>query len=288
MKINKLKLNSNAYPDALRHIPSPPSQLFYMGASLDELLKRPRVAIVGTRRYSSYGKLVTVDLATRLAEQGLLIISGLALGLDAAAHRAALEANGLCLAVLPSPLDNIVPTTNRRLAQQILDKGGALVSEYSPGTPPLKQNFIARNRIVAGLAEVVVITEAGAKSGAIYTANFGLEQGKEVLAVPGNISQLGSKGTNSLVKANKAGILTDYQDVLHALKLEPHKTHARQVKGRNQQEQKVLDLLLQGVNDGFKLLEKSKLATSEFNQVLTMLEITGQIRPLGANQWALY
>ncbi|HTB49147.1 MAG TPA: DNA-processing protein DprA [Verrucomicrobiae bacterium] len=285
MKINKLTLG--AYPEALRHIPSPPAQLFHAGTPLSELMKRPRVAIVGSRSVSPYGKQVTTQLARQLAEQGIVIISGLALGVDGLAHQATLEAGGLAIAVLPSPLQVIAPATNRQLGQAIIERGGALVSEYAEGAFPQKQNFIARNRLVAGLSQAILITEAAEKSGSLHTARFALEQGKDVLAVPGNITGPGSVGANNLIKAGATPV-TSYVDVLHALGLEEHQTAATEVRGRNAYEQRVLDLLLQGVGDGDQLFHQSQLSTSEFNQVLTMLEIGGKIRSLGANHWAIY
>lgn len=279
--------NTEAYPATLNTISSPPAQLYQQGADLLSLMKRPRVAIVGSRNVSPYGRQVTQRLARELAEQGIVIISGLALGVDALAHRAALEVDGLTIAVLPGCLETVYPATNRRLAQDILAQGGALVSEYAAGEPmSYKANFIARNRIVAGLADAVLITEAAEKSGSLHTARFALEQGKDVLVVPGNITSPGSVGTNNLIKAGALPI-TSSQDVLHALGLVCHRTKPTTAKGRNAYEQRVLDLLLQGVNDGNTLLTKSDLTITEFNQTLTMLELGGKVRSLGANQWAL-
>jgi len=286
MNIKKLTLRSPDFPEVLRTIPTAPKGLYYCGESLSKLLKRPRLTVVGSRAISAYGRQVTQELVEKLAEQGMVIVSGLALGVDGLAHRTALSAGGLAIAVLPGPLDRIVPTTNRRLAQDIVDKGGALISEYPPGTPPQKQNFIARNRLMAGLGQAVLITEAAEKSGSLHTARFALEQGKTVMAVPGNINQAGSIGTNNLIKAGAVPV-TSYTDILHAMGLKAHQTHFKSVRGRNAHEQMVLDLILQGVNAGEQLLNKSNLSASEFSQVLTMLEIGGKIRPLGANQWSL-
>lgn len=284
--IYKLTLRSKDFPKVLRTIPSPPKQLYCRGA-LDSLLERPRVAIVGSRSVSPYGRQVTEQLAGALAEQGVIIVSGLALGVDAIAHQAALEAGGLAIAVLPGPVDKIYPVTNTALANEILDKGGALVSEYTTDEFAFKQNFIARNRLVAGLSQAVLITEPAEKSGSLHTARFALEQGKDVLAVPGTITTPTSVGTNNLIKSGATPI-TSYVDVLHVLGMHDHATPAREVRGRNAHEQTVLDLLLKGVNDGEQLLKQSALSISEFNQVLTMLEIGGKIRPLGANHWSLY
>jgi DNA processing protein len=286
MQINKLTPTDPDFPAALLPIASVPSQLFHRGADLTELLKLPRVAIVGSRNVSPYGRQTTLQLATQLAEQGIVIISGLALGVDALAHQAAIEAHGLTIAVLPGSVERFYPATNARLGTAILEAGGAVVSEYPAGTYVYKQNFIARNRLIAGLAQVVVITEAAEKSGSLHTARFALEQGKDVLAVPGNITSPGSVGTNNLIKTG-AHPVTSYKDVLYALGLKEHRLATVEVRGRNQHEQRLLDLLLQGVNDGDILLQRSELTISEFNQCLTMLEMSGKIRSLGANQWSL-
>jgi DNA processing protein len=286
-QIQELKRRDRGFPEVLRQIPSPPKQIFCRGAALDSLLGRPRVAIVGSRRVSTYGRQVTEQLAGKLAEQGVVVVSGLALGIDAIAHQAALEAGGQAIAVLPGPVDKIYPATNQPLADEILAQGGALVSEYAEDTYSFKQNFIARNRLVAGLSQVLLITEAAEKSGSLHTARFALEQGKDVLAVPGNITVPTFVGTNNLIKSGHAAAVTSYVDVLHVLGLPEHATPVREVRGRNAHEQTVLDLLLKGTTDGEQLLRQSKLSISEFNQVLTMLEIGGKIRSLGANHWSL-
>ncbi|MGC1176947.1 MAG: DNA-processing protein DprA [Candidatus Saccharimonadales bacterium] len=286
MIINKLTVTASDFPEVLRQIPSPPKQLYHTGVSLEELLERPRVAIVGSRTISPYGRQVTAQLAGQLAEQGVVIISGLALGVDGTAHHAALEAGGLTIAVLPGPLEKIVPSNHQRLAQQILEQGGALVSEYPTGSIPHKQNFIARNRLMSGLAQAVLITEAAERSGSLHTARFALEQGKDVLAVPGDITRSGSVGVNNLIKSGATPV-TSYLDVLYVLGIEEHQTTAHEVRGRNAHEQRVLDLLLRGINEGELLLQQSELSASQFNQVLTMLEIGGKVRSLGANQWSL-
>ncbi|HYH36366.1 MAG TPA: DNA-processing protein DprA [Candidatus Saccharimonadales bacterium] len=287
MIIKKLTLNTADFPEVLQHIPSPPRQLYVAGAPLEELLKRPRVAIVGARKITPYGKQVTLRLAGELSSRGIVIVSGLALGVDATAHQATLEAGGQAIAVLPSPLEKIVPATNRPLARQILDQGGALVSEYGPDDDTYKQNFIARNRLVSGLADALLIPEAAEKSGSLHTARFALEQGKEVLAVPGNITLPSSVGTNNLLKQGYAALVTSYQDVLHDLGITDTQAGAPRIQGRNQHEQKLLDLLYDGVSDGFQLLAQSKLSVSEFNQSLTMLEISGKIYSLSANHWSI-
>jgi DNA processing protein len=271
----------------LRNIAQKPEILYTIGTPLQELLLKPRVAIVGSRTITPYGKHVTSTLAGKLAEHGVVIISGLALGVDACAHQAALESGGRCIAVLPCPLDNIVPTTNRRLAQAILDGGGTLVSEYAPGAEIFKHNFVERNRLMSGLADAVLITEAAEGSGTLHTADFALDQSKEVLAVPGNITSTNSQGANKIIGSGRAVMVNSYKDVLYALKITDKQIAQTELFGRNPQEQIILDLVQAGVSDGEQLRVGSKLDTSKFNQVLSMLEIRGKIRPLGANHWGV-
>lgn len=285
-EIIHLKSTDKRFPDPLRHILSAPKELYVAGTGLAELLKRPRVAMVGSRKISPYGKAVTAQLASDLAKQGVVIVSGLAFGVDAAAHQAALEAGGGAIAVLPTPLSKIYPASNHQLAETILKQGGALVSEYAPDSEVFKTNFVARNRLIAGLADAVLITEAALKSGSLHTARFALEQGKDVLAVPGNITSETSEGANNLIKAG-AHPVTLYLDVLHVLGLKDKAEH-KTVKGSTEAEQALLDLITTGVSDGEKLQRQSGLDISTFNQTLTMLEITGKIHSLGANSWTIY
>jgi len=286
MKIHKITPKDNAYPERLHNIASPPKILFYVGAPLDQLAERPVIAIVGSRNISPYGRRVTIDLARALAERDITIVSGLAMGVDAIAHHAVVEAEGKAIAILPSGLDRIYPASNHALAKQILSTRGTLLSEYPEGTEPFKQNFVARNRIIAGLANAVLITEAAEKSGSLHTANFALEQGKEVLAVPGNITSPLSVGTNNLIKSGAVPV-TRVEDILFALNIAAEKLPKREVAAANKEEQIVLKLLTAGVSDGTELLTQSALGTALFNQTLTMMEITGKIKAVGNGKWIL-
>lgn len=259
-------------------------QIYIESGNLDDLLARPRVAIVGSRKISAYGRMVTAQFAGELARQGIVIVSGLALGVDAVAHRAALEAGGLTIAVLPSPLDDIYPASHHNLARQIVEQGGALMSEYPSGTPTFKWNFIERNRIVSGISDALLITEAAENSGTMHTARFALEQGKDVLAVPGNITSPTSMGTNNLIKSGAAPA-TNVQDVLDMLGFKAPQITKKQT-GSNELEQCILDLMAADVTDGNELLVRSRLPAEQFNQTVAMLEITGKIHSLGNNQWA--
>ncbi|HEX8762363.1 MAG TPA: DNA-processing protein DprA [Candidatus Saccharimonadales bacterium] len=274
-------------PNVLQQIPDPPERLFLKNSGNNwlECLLAPMVAIVGSRKFSAYGRQVTERLATELAKAGIVIVSGLAMGIDSIAHKAALEVGGRTVAVLAGGLDNIYPAINQQLAGRIVQQGGALLSEYEDGMPALPYQFIARNRLISGLSRAVIVSEAAVKSGSLHTANFALEQGREVLAVPGNITSSGSGGTNSLIKIGATPI-TDIRDVFDVLGI--RKPEQKVVtRGSTPQEQKILDLLRSGQSDGTMLLSASGLQISQYNQTITMLEITGKIRALGNNQWGI-
>ena len=234
---------------------------------------------------SPYGRAVTEQLAGQLAERGITIVSGLALGVDAIAHEAALKHGGLHLAVLANGLDEIYPASNTNLAKRLLEQGGAIISEYPVGTPSLKQNFIARNRIVAGLSNALLIIEATDKSGTLHTARFALEQGRDVLVVPGNITSPNSVGCNQLIKSGATPV-TSVDDILFALGAKNLASTSYVHKGDTADEQAILDLLYNGVSDAHDLLAESKLDPTVFTQTLTMLELSGKIHPLGNNHWA--
>jgi DNA processing protein len=217
----RLALFSDAvYPPWLREIPHPPFALYIRGDST-ALLHNPALAIVGTRRTSSEGKDIARQFARELANAGFSIVSGLAFGVDAAAHEGCLEANGAgansgpAIAVLAGGLRSIYPHNNEHLGRAIIEHGGALVSEYPMGEPPLKQRFIARNRIVSGLARGALIIEAPYKSGALSTARFALEQNRDVFVIPGNIAQANFTGSNLLIQQG-ATLVTSPKDIFES------------------------------------------------------------------------
>lgn len=285
MKVKKVSLHDNSYPERLREISSPPKTLYYLGAEPHSWTARPSVAIVGSRNITPYGRAITEKLASQLAERGITIVSGLALGVDAVAHAAAIAAGGAHIAVLANGLDKIYPASNTNLARKLLASGGTILSEYPETTPSFKQNFVARNRIVAGLADVLLITEATEKSGTLHTARFALEQGRDVLVVPGNITSPNSVGCNNLIKSGALPV-TSVDDILFALHAENLTETTRVHSGDTEEEQAILDLLYQGISDGHALLVQSNLSTEGFTQTLTMLELTGKIHALGNNHWS--
>lgn len=284
MNVNKLTLNSKLLPAEFKHIPNPPVQLFYRG-NLEGFAQAPRLAVVGSRKATPYGRSVTTKLAGDLAAQGIVIVSGLALGIDSIAHQAALDADGCTIAVLACGVERIYPKSHYHLAQDILNHDGAIISEYPAGTEPLGHQFIARNRIISGLSDAVLITEAAEKSGSLHTANFALDQGRTVMAVPGNITSSTSQGTNNLIKSGAIPV-TSTDDVLMAMGLVSRKK-IKAVAAANALEEAILSQLRQGITDSTELQLNSELGVSAFNQTLTMLEITGKIKPLGSGHWRL-
>lgn len=211
-----LILDDGTYPSLLREIPDPPITLYVRGA-WEICFDAPCVALVGSRRCSTYGQNVASMLARDLATRGVTVVSGLARGIDAAAHRGALEAGGRTVAVLGTGVDDVYPRDHRRLADEILERGGALASQFPLGTPPVPENFPYRNRIISGLSLGVVVVEAAENSGSLITARLALEQGREVFAVPGNVTSRNSFGTNYLIKSAGAKLVQQWQDVAQEL-----------------------------------------------------------------------
>jgi DNA processing protein len=210
-----LILDDGSYPYLLREIADPPIVLYVKG-NWQECVESACVAVVGSRRCSTYGENASEMLARDLAEKDVCIVSGLARGIDSAAHRGAVRAKGKTIAVLGTGIDNVYPKENAKLVSEILDAGGALVSQFPLGTPPLKDNFPYRNRIISGLSLGVLIVEASERSGSLITARLAMEQNREVLAVPGNITSKNSFGTNYLIKSG-AKLVQQWQDVVAEL-----------------------------------------------------------------------
>ena len=277
-----LTLARQQIPTDLLQLAHPVKRLHVSGEGFEQLMNRPRLAIVGSRKITPYGRGVTENLTFQLAAKGVVIISGLALGVDSVAHQACLSVGGQTIAVLPCGLDKIYPSTHTNLARQIVVSGGVLVAEYDSETIPYPSNFLERNRIIAALSEGVLVTEAAIRSGSLNTANHALQLGKPVLVVPGNITSPLSTGCNNLIKAGAMPV-TCVEDILVALKWTDISTEKKIPIGNTDEKTTILGLIYTGVSDGAELLIKSELPASTFNQSLTMLEITGKIRPTGAN-----
>lgn len=284
MKINKISPDENAYIKILTSVIPQPQALYYIGTLPEK--RQPTITIVGTRKPTKYGEEVTYKLAYELAKRGVTIVSGLALGVDGIAHRAALDAGGTTLAVLANGLSQITPRTHRQLGLDILAAGGAILSEYEPDIPPLQYRFLERNRLVSGLSDGVLITEAASRSGTLSTAARALEQGKEVFVVPGNITSPQSSGCNQLLRQGATPI-TCAEDILEVIMPGNSDNQIKMALGDNEAQTTIIQLLQSGIRDGEELQQASSLTASTFNSELTMLEINGVVRALGANQWTL-
>jgi len=214
-----LVLDDGVYPALLRETYDPPVTLYVKGAWA-ECLERPCIAIVGSRRCSTYGQNAALMLSRELAQRGITIVSGMARGIDAAAHRGALEAGGRTVGVMGTGLDQIYPRDHKKLADDILQNNGALVTQFPLGTPPVSENFPYRNRVISGLSLGVVVIEAAENSGSLITARLAMEQNREVFAVPGNITSRNSFGTNYLIKGAGAKLVQQWQDIASELPAE--------------------------------------------------------------------
>lgn len=282
MHYSEIAYANSQYPDQLREISHPPGRLWVAGKLRADI---PLIAIVGSRKLSEYGQQVTYSLASELAAAGVGIVSGLALGADTIAHQAALEAGGYTVAVLGSGLECIYPASNRGLAQQIVQQGGAVITEQPPQMKGLKHHFPARNRIIAGLSRAVIVTEAAVTSGSLITASFGVQYNRDVMAVPGMITQQQSAGCNNLIRRG-AKLITGASDILDELNLDAQITLSLP-SSNNQEEAQILDLLARGTSQSHELITQSQLSASRFAQIMSLLEIRGTVRNLGSGRWVL-
>lgn len=277
--IQALTWDDDVYPRMLKEIDQPPPVLYQRGEVIPE--DETAVAIVGTRRVTAYGRVVTEELAAFLARNRITVVSGLARGVDALAHRSALQAGGRTLAVLGSGIDRIYPPENQQLAMDIADSG-ALLSDYPPGTAPESTNFPPRNRIISGLSLAVVVIEAGATSGALITASFAADQNRDVLAVPGNINSPNSKGTNMLIQ-NGARPYLKPEDLLEVLNLEQVNTRkmARKVLPADATETQIIKVIAEGTLSVDEISFLSGLPVEVVSATLAMMELKGLVRNAG-------
>ena len=282
--IKKTSPDKQVFLQRTTAIAKPPKSLWHIGKLPENV---PTVAIVGSRKPTEYGKGVTLKLASQLAARGVVIVSGLALGHDALAHRGALDGGGTTVAVLGSGLNDITPRTNIGLAQELLRRDGAIISEYEPDMPVHPGSHLARNRLISALADVVVIVEAGLKSGTLNTAMHALDQNKELMVVPGNITSPLSAGCNKLLSQGATPLLS-VDDVLEKLGM----TSIAEQDGElplvsTESERLILEIIKSGVIDGDRIIAELGQTAAEFNRSITMLELSGAVRSLGANRWVL-
>lgn len=286
LAVTALTLRDPAYPRLLREIPQPPAVLYVRGQILPE--DEMALAIVGTRRISAYGRQVTARLTTDLVARRMTIVSGLARGVDAVAHTAALDAGGRTIAVLGCGPDLVYPPEHAKLAERIIDQG-AIVSEFAVGTPPEAGNFPARNRIISGLAMAVLVTEAPEGSGALITANFaGDDHGRDVMAVPGPIFNRTSMGCNRLIQSG-ALCVTGVQDIADALNMHliPQQMDMRDLLPADPTEARLLALLDGEARHADDLCRLAELPAATVTSTLMMLELKGRVRHLGNMVYSL-
>lgn len=276
----------DGYPQRLKETGSMPPVLYVLGEITPQ--DAWAVGIVGTRRATYYGKEATERIVAGLVEAGVSVVSGMARGIDTLAHRAALDAGGRTLAVLGSGLDVIYPPENRNIARQIVDEGlGAIITEYPLGTQPDAVNFPPRNRIISGLSLGVLVVEAAEKSGALITVEFALDQGRDVFAVPGPLTNRASEGTNNLIK-NGAKCVTCAADILEELDLNMVTEHVEAVRAlpSDPTERMLLEHLQDEARHIDDLTNLSGLPSSTVSAVLTMMELKGLVRCIGGMQYA--
>lgn len=250
MEMNTLNIKDGRYPERLKAIFDPPENLFYWGNL--EVLKRKCVAIVGTRMATAYGETQAFNIAKELCERGVCVVSGLAFGIDAAAHKGALAGGGATIAVVAQDLPNLRPASNFRLAMEIVRKGGLVISEHGVAVPILKHEYLNRNRIISGISEGVLVVEAALRSGALNTARHALDQGRELMGIPGRITDECSKGVNEMLKSG-AHVICSARDAAAILKVDWEREKKIRLKG-----------LLQEV---FAYLQKNPRKASELCEV---------------------
>ncbi|MGZ9224454.1 MAG: DNA-processing protein DprA [Anaerolineales bacterium] len=277
--IKILTWQDESYPGRLKEIDQPPPVLYIRGEYLpDDLFA---VAIVGTRRVTAYGRQITEEMSSFLAANGITVISGLARGVDAIAHQSTLKAGGRTIAVLGSGVDKIYPPEHRGLAEQMMERG-AVISDYALGTPPDASNFPPRNRIISGLSLAVVVIEAGETSGALITAEFAAEQGREVFAVPGSILAPQSKGTNKLIQRGALPLLTmnDLMQALDLTRVGEHKA-ARKVIPTDETEARLMNVLGSEPLHVDEIRNQAELPIEKVSATLALMELKGMVRQVG-------
>jgi len=284
-EIKKIAIEDKNYPKKLKEIKNPPKVLYCLGELKEE---ENCIAIVGSRKCTSYGREIAHRIALELTDYNLTIVSGFAPGIDTIAHKAAIERKKRTIAVLGTGIDEkyIYPKSNLRLIDKILENGGAIISELEPKSHGTKYTFPHRNRIISGLSRGVLIVEAKIKSGALITAKYAKEQKRKIFAVPGSIFSQYSKGCHFLIK-NGARLIESAKDILDELEIRGLKEKDREIKSKTLEEGLILEVLKEGALNIEKIIEKTKLSPSKVISIISILEIEGKIKNLGGNMYAI-
>lgn len=285
-KIRTINITDKEYPQCLREISNPPNPIYIRGNIYPDEI---RFAVVGTRRYSIYGKEVALDIAGQLSEAGLTIVSGLAPGIDTFSHMACVERKRRTIAVLGTGIDekSIYPRNNIGLAEKILEAGGALISEYPPGTRGTRFTFPQRNRIISGLSIGILVVEAKIKSGALITASWAKSQRRKIFVIPGSIYSSNSKGCHKLIKAG-AELVESADDILEKLKLNNIRRNSKLSNvGDNKEENEVLKALSGEALYIDEIIKRTNLSPNLVASTLAILEIKGKVKDLGGNIYTI-
>ena len=280
--IDLILQNDPRYPRFLKEIPLAPFGIYVLG---DLNYSEPAVAIVGTRAATPQGKELAKNFADKLSSAGITIISGLALGIDECAHRGAVENNKKTIAVLGTPIDYIYPRQNQKLAEKILETGGAIISEFPIGQKYLPSNFLARNRIISGLSNGILIIEAPERSGSLATARFALDQNREIFVIPGNITSKNYQGSNGLIKAG-ANLVTDPKDILDFFNIAAEDI-SPSINNLAREEIKIIQAL-RGANEKLsaeRLIVETDLDIGQLNKSLATLTIKGIIKEMNGKYY---
>ena len=297
-KINQISPLEHNFTEVLGTIALKPKTLYFYGKLPENVAKNDRkirpktVAIVGSRHNTHYGQEVAYHLACELARRDVIVISGLAYGIDSISHRGCLDAGGITIAVLGTSIDQIYPKSHLSIAEDIINKNGAIISEYAPGQKiDTRYSFLQRNRLISGLSDIVVVVEAAARSGSLNTATHALDQGKTVFAVPGNITNPYSQGCNKLIKQG-AMPYTKPDDILMELFPEEYLKEQKNLQkqklvGDTDVETIIIQAVAKGLRSGEDLIKETKLPPEVFNQTITLLEVKGRLCSLGLNRWGL-
>lgn len=287
--IKVISLDDEKYPRLLKEIYDPPALLYYKGRLEVDLDSFP-LAVVGSRKITAYGRQAVEEIVAPLAQQGLTIVSGLAFGVDALAHEITLQQNGRTIAVLGSGLDeaNIYPVQNRELARRVIESGGAVISEFPLGTLPLRFNFPVRNRIISGLSLGTLVIEAAEDSGSLITAKSSLEQNREVFSVPGSIFSPLSFGPNNLLKMG-ARVVTSANDILEILNLEKAEQliENKKILADTAEEAVLLKILSREPKHVDVIIKETNLSSATITSTLTLMEMKGKVRNLGAMMYVI-
>lgn len=277
-RIRRIDIDSHEYPEKLRNIADPPKQLYCMGNT--DLLNETSIGVVGSRKYTIYGKQVAMMIGRRLSYAGIPVVSGLAAGIDGYAHQGVVQSGGKAIGVLGSGINRMGPASNRKLMLDVLENDGLIVSEYEPDIPATRFSFPARNRIISGLSSSLIVVEANHNSGALITAQYANEQGRTVYAVPGNINSQFSLGSNLLIRDGAIPLIV-VDDAIRDLGYVPRDEDERE-DSFGEDEKPVVDVVRRynGISPD-QLAREVKMRVERVNAICTVLEIKGVIEIYG-------